>query len=400
MKSCDTKSMSKPPAEVSPDRIDDLKLRPSERVLQYLLQEFDRAELKDGARLPSNRELARRLSVSVPTVQSVLKGLNRDGRIQSRHGSGTYLLSQSQVSGSPKRIVVAAVLQSDGKLSDAWLNTVISGLMQTALTSFPTTFVGIAPEKFGTDDSVPALLDEIPSADGLIILPYALMPKDRDQITATYEKAKKPVVHLELPVPTTTSNFVSSDYFGPAETLGQVWSKTGRHHVMLLSSGIKYEFAMASHLRLMGLASGIGEALGNSVSLRMQHANSSAEKTYELMKGILKKGNAVPDAILITHGVARAAIIRALEEHGLSVPGDVSIVATDALHAPEGHGPEGHATTVFEPALPLSRLLMEMLFERINQKGNPLPGKFLPSQIICGNTTRPEENRLLGNPTL
>ena len=169
---------------------------------------------------------------------------------------------------------------------------------------------------------------------------------------------------------------------------------------MLLSSGIKYEFAMASHLRLMGLASGIGEALGNSVSLRMQHASSSAEKTYELMKGILKKGNAVPDAILITHGVARAAIIRALEEHGLSVPGDVSIVATDALHAPEGHGPEGHATTVFEPALPLSRLLMEMLFERINQKGNPLPGKFLPSKIICGNSTRPEENRLLGNPTL
>ena len=389
--------MAKRLTEDSPDRLDNLKLRPSERVLQYLLQEFDRAELKDGARLPSNRELARRLDVSVPTVQSVLKGLNRDGRIQSRHGSGTYLLSQSQVSGNPKRIVVAAVLQSQGKQNDSWLNTVISGLMQTSLTSFPTTFVGIAPEKFGTDDSVPALLDEIPQADGLIIMPYALMPKDRDQITEAYEKAIKPVVNLEMPMATTTSNFVSSDYFSPAEILGRVWSKTGRRHIMLLSSGIQYEFAMASHLRLMGLASGIGESLGNTVSLQMLHAASSGEKTYELMKSILKKKESAPDAILLPHGVARAAVVRAVQECGLKIPEDVSIVTTEALHPPEDHGPEGHATTIYEPALPLSRLLMEMLFDRISQKGEPLPGKFLPSNIICGNTTRPEENRLLGS---
>ena len=389
--------MAKRLTEDSPDRLDNLKLRPSERVLQYLLQEFDRAELKDGARLPSNRELARRLDVSVPTVQSVLKGLNRDGRIQSRHGSGTYLLSQSQVSGNPKRIVVAAVLQSQGKQNDTWLNTVISGLMQTSLTSFPTTFVGIAPEKFGTDDSVPALLDEIPQADGLIIMPYALMPKDRDQITEAYEKAGKPVVHLELPMAATTSNFVSSDYFSPAEILGRVWSKTGRRHITLLSSGIQYEFAMASHLRLMGLASGIGEALGNTVSLQMLHAASSGEKTYELMKSILEKKESAPDAILLPHGTARTAVARAVQECGLKIPEDVSIVTTEALHAPEGHGPEGHATTIYEPALPLSRLLMEMLFDRISQKGAPLPGKFLPSNIICGNTTRPAENRLLGS---
>ena len=382
---------------IEPSRLDNLKLRPSERVLQYLLKEFDRAELKDGARLPSNRELARRLSVSVPTVQSVLKGLNRDGRIQSRHGSGTYLLSQSQVAGGPRRIVVAAVLSPDGKSSNSWLNTVISGLMQTALTSFPTTFVGIAPEKFGTDDSVPALLEEIPNADGLIIMPYALMPKDRDQITEAYESAKKPVVHLELPLAITTSNFVSSDYFSSAETLGRVWTKTGRKHIMILSNGIQYEFAMATHLRLMGLASGIGEALGSSVSLRMQRAGSTVRKTGEIIKGIYEKGEDVPDAILIPNGGGCSSVIRAIKDQGLRIPEDVSIVTTEALQAPDGHGPEGHETLIYEPALPLSRCLMEMLFERINLKGSSLPGKFLPSNIICGHTTRAEENRLLGN---
>lgn len=389
--------MSKPATDASPDRIDKLKLRPGERVLQYLLQEFDRLDLKNGARLPSNRELARRLKVSVPTVQSVLKGLNREGRIQSRHGSGTYLLSHAQISGSPRKIVVAAILQADGKMSNSWLNTVISGLMQTALTSFPTTFVGIAPEKFGTDNSVPALLDEIPHADGLIILPFALIPKHRDQVTAAYEKAKKPVVHLELPFATATSNFVSSDYFSPAEALGRIWSKTGRRHIMLIPSGVKYEYAMASHLRLMGLASGIGEALGRSTSLRMVPAASTPEQSYALVKNILNSGESVPDAILLPSGAPRSAILRAIQEHGLQIPRDVSIVTTEALHTPEGYEPGDHMTLIQEPALDLSRLVMEMLFERIKQKAAPLPGKYLPSKLICGNSTRPQENKLLLN---
>jgi len=111
----------------------------------------------------------------------------------------------------------------------------------------------------------------------------------------------------------------------------------------------------------------------------MLHAASSGEKTYELMKSIFKKGESVPDAILLPQGSARALIVRAIRECGLKIPEDVSIVTTEALNAPEGNGPEGHSTVVYEPALPLSRLLMEMLFERITQKGAPLPGKFLPS---------------------
>jgi len=124
------------------------------------------------------------------------------------------------------------------------------------------------------------------------------------------------------------------------------------------------------------------------------HAPSPAEKTYEIMKDLLKKGEAVPDAILLPHSSLRAAIVRALEEHGLKVPRDVSLVTAEALHGPEGHTSEGHATVILEPALPLSRLLMEMLFARIQQKGNPVPGRWFPSKILCGNTTRPEENRL------
>lgn len=57
----------------------DKELRAGERVLQYLLAEFDRPQLKNGSRLPTNKELAQRLNVSLGTVQGVLRQLTREG---------------------------------------------------------------------------------------------------------------------------------------------------------------------------------------------------------------------------------------------------------------------------------------------------------------------------------
>lgn len=387
--------MSNPPSGI-PDRLEDLKLRPGERVLRYLLQEFDRSELKHGARLPSNRELARRLDVSVPTVQSVLKALSREGRIEARHGSGTYLVSRPQSAKSSQQIVISALLHPDEKLNDPWMNAIISGFMPVALRSRPTTFVGIAPEKFGTDESVTALLAELPAADGLIIMPYALMPNDRDRIAAAYEKAGKPVVYLNPPDIFSTANFVATDYLRSAQTLGRVWRETGRRRVIVFAITEKYEYAISSQLRLMGLAAGLGPALGESLSLQMIESDSAGKNNaYQLMKAILKDTGSgpVPDAILVPAAGAQADIVRALREQGLRIPEDVSLVATEKISTPQAG--EAATTVIHEPAQPLSRHLLEMLFARMDNQGASLPGRYVPATFLCGATTRPKENALL-----
>lgn len=389
------KRMSKRPADSIPARLDDLKLRPSERVLQYLLTEFDRSEFQHDTRLPSNRELARRLEVSVPTVQSVLKKLSREGRIQTRHGSGTYLLSQPQKSETPLRVVIAALLRPDEKINDPWLNTIISGFMPVALKSHPTTFVGIAPEKFGTDASVPALLEELPRADGIIIMPYALLPRDRDRVTAAYEAAGKPVVHLNPPAVHATANFVATDYLTSAQTLGRVWRETGRQRIALFAIPEPFEYASSTQLRLMGLAVGIGERLGNSISLEMLTPEHSGEEAaYATMKNLLDQGGQAPDAILVALRNSLPGVLRALQERNLRVPEDVSIVSNEKLaHRYEG---DGQVTLIHEPAVELSAKLMGMLMERIENNGRPIPGVYLPINFIGGGSTRDQENKLLG----
>ena len=380
----------------TPARLDDLALRPSERVLQYLQREFDRPDLASGARLPTNRELARRLNVSAPTVQSVLKRLSNSGRVLVRHGSGTYLLSKNRVGGAPLRVAIATLLHPNEQLHDPWLEAIVSGFMPVALKSHPTTFVGIAPEKFGRDESIAALLSELPKADGLIILPYALMPKDRDFVAGEYERAGKPVVHLNPPEVNATQNFVATDYLGSAVRLGRVWRQSGRKRVVLYTAHHLYEYSLSIQLRLMGLACGIGDALGNTVSLQvLQHDDSGSEAAYQTMEAALRSPEP-PDAILVAMHGAVVGIRRILEEAGLKVPADVSLVSISNQNGTLRKADLTSETLIHEPTAPLSTGLLEMLFDRIKHDGASRPGKYIPATLVGGLSTRPAENTLLG----
>jgi GntR family transcriptional regulator, transcriptional repressor for pyruvate dehydrogenase complex len=60
-------------------------------VVRFVRGQIERGLLKPGDRLPAERELARRIGVSRPSVRSGLRSLAAIGVVQTRHGSGTYI---------------------------------------------------------------------------------------------------------------------------------------------------------------------------------------------------------------------------------------------------------------------------------------------------------------------
>ena len=56
-------------------------------------------ELAAGARLPSTREMARRFGVHANTVSAAYRQLERQGKVESRRGSGVYVVEVSGFSG-------------------------------------------------------------------------------------------------------------------------------------------------------------------------------------------------------------------------------------------------------------------------------------------------------------
>ena len=70
----------------------------SNHVLNHLRQRIEAGELRSGERLPAERELAVKLKVSRPTLRAGLRSLVAMGVLESRHGSGTYVVD---ISGPP-----------------------------------------------------------------------------------------------------------------------------------------------------------------------------------------------------------------------------------------------------------------------------------------------------------
>jgi len=60
-------------------------------VVAHVRQLIDRGALGPGARLPPERDLARQVGVSRPTVRAGLRTLGALGVVRSRRGSGTYI---------------------------------------------------------------------------------------------------------------------------------------------------------------------------------------------------------------------------------------------------------------------------------------------------------------------
>lgn len=65
-------------------------------VVQQLTNFLNAGDLQPGDRLPSERELAEHLNVSRTSVRQALKVLESAGRIETRVGSGTYVLDASK----------------------------------------------------------------------------------------------------------------------------------------------------------------------------------------------------------------------------------------------------------------------------------------------------------------
>jgi GntR family transcriptional repressor for pyruvate dehydrogenase complex len=61
------------------------------QVVAYVRRLIDRGKLGPGARLPPERDLARQVGVSRPTVRAGLRTLATLGVVRSRRGSGTYI---------------------------------------------------------------------------------------------------------------------------------------------------------------------------------------------------------------------------------------------------------------------------------------------------------------------
>jgi len=383
----------------APKGASEMELRPGERLLRYLLSEFDRPEFKDGSRLPTNKELARRLDVSPGTVQSVLRQLALEGRIRARRGSGTFLIQATRKTSLTHRIGIGVPL-ARLQATDGWMSRIAGGVFQAAVAG-NVAIEGISDQAFATEAMVEELEEKRSHLDALILFPYTL-PRRKAFLIDDYEKAGKPVVHVYPPSLTATANFATPDFFGPCYQCGQIWKKTGRRRIVLLTNSpdrTDLHANVSNQLRYVGMANGLGHDQPGEEGAKIRVLESvgrevTIEAGYESIKRLLARSEEPPDAIFSSGDWLAVGAFHALIEAGFSVPDQVSIIGAAGIDLSGTDCP--NLTRVSNDLAQVGKAAMEMTLRRLKHNGLALPGVIIPTGFVGGATTCPEENTLLG----
>jgi GntR family transcriptional repressor for pyruvate dehydrogenase complex len=122
----------------------------SEGVVTQLREMIQHGELRPGDRLPPERDLAKSLGVSRPTLRAGIRSLAAVGILQSRQGAGTFVVNTEgppSLDSSPLRLMAA-------------LHGFTTGEMFEARLSLEMAIAGLAAER-ATGDQMASISEEL-----------------------------------------------------------------------------------------------------------------------------------------------------------------------------------------------------------------------------------------------
>ena len=124
------------------------------------------------------------------------------------------------------------------------------------------------------------------------------------------------------------------------------------------------------------------------LTVQLQGDSPSPELGYAAMKSLLATGEKFT-AVFAFNDVSAIGAIRALEEMGLQVPSDVSVLGFDDIYAAAFHNPA--LTTIRQPLFEMGSLAARTLLDRLAEGNDALIPEVLsvePTLIVRNSTAR------------
>ena len=295
----------------------------SELVEKYILEHII-AGLKPGSRIASERELAKMVGVSVPTVNKILVSLTDRGILFRRKGLGTYV-AEKTLSGKVVRVITQSMKTYDPLATVNWFNYqfVLEGFSRKARE------YGIIAETFFFDQYQPVTPERLkellqPGADGYL---FHMVLKSDWEWARELKKAGKTVIARSY----APSDICHTVYAGLKESYIEVLNyllARGREKILFFHLPIHQNGYSEMHWNDFQAAA---EEVGITIPPeRLCAAGLSAQEGYEAMKKIIRAGGKF-DAVLAGTDTRAFGIMQALRDAGFRIPEDVGIIGADDL---------------------------------------------------------------------
>ncbi len=337
------------------------------QVQERVIAVIQEGLVQPGGRLPSEPELALGLGVSRMTANKALLALADQGWVSRQKGRGTYVLSRQQ------------------KTSRFTLELIVGDNLELAIENYYFGALYFGVQSAASEQKVPvhcrslhSILesDEELEADGVIVInpPLTSLPK----LKSALGKCRSAVI-LGAAWPGSLIPCIDSDnILGSALAVGHL-ADNGHRDLMLITA-CPDDANTADRLRGFDLACTLRGCRSVHPPLIAREALGLDPELEETLIRVMKSQNR-PTALFVAGAILALQVSRLVQQIGLAVPEDVSIVAYDDPGFLTTSPPP--LDTIRQPLGEMGRAAFRLLIESLERGETPLHQTALPPVLIA-----------------
>ncbi len=340
---------------------------------------------RDGERIPTETQLARHLDISRTTVRIALQRLEVEGMIKRAAGRGTFVAWQPQDQSNSRSI---------GYITHSFHNEIHSIMLSSAETELRSAGYQVIFSNATTLAEEAVILQQLleENVAGLIVWASACPTAETLAALQEYQRRAIPIIFIDRIIEGIEADYVASDNFGGAYDLTSHLVALGHEHIVQLMPNINGLRPVEERHR--GYVSAVNEhGLRAYAPWKIDPPERPefhetdiyslvGEKSQQIIDQVVRLMNTVehkPTAIACINDILAIITISALQEIGIKVPNEVSVVGFDDISMASHIGVP--LTTVSQNAYELGKLAAKILLERLEGGQSPPRCYTVPTRL-------------------
>ncbi|HAP03482.1 MAG TPA: GntR family transcriptional regulator [Lachnospiraceae bacterium] len=344
------------------------------KVVEYIMSEIENGSLKEGSRLPSEKELCEMFSLSRQTIRHATGELEKNRVITRVKGSGTYVGDQSRPRRKPRYRSVAVMLTY---VNSYIFPPVLQGISNTLNNKGYSVSVSFTNNDIEREKRTLEQILSSDKVDALIAEPSkSALPNPNMNYYRMLEKRGIPVLFINSSYPKLDMPCIRLDDEG-----------IGYEAVKYLISQGHRDIAAVFHCEdLQGIRryAGFDRALReNGIVLDPEKViwlDTAGVSDLDPLMDYITKRISTATAVFAYNDEVACQLIRGFNRKGIRVPDDISVIGVDDAEAARTAEPP--LTTFPHPKAELGIMAAQKIIEQIE---NPLMKRdhlFLPEIIV------------------
>ncbi len=343
-------------------------------------------EYPKGWPLPNQQELAKLYKASEITSRRALTELVNEGYVYRVRGKGTFVLSsdreEAENEGSPppvRHIFFVYHNLSVDSLNHRYWGDMLEAMREVCEENGIEFYLWAVDERYR--------LPEKPGAAYVLVTP----PYNFDQksLEAWRDEGKRLVTvqfyYPHLSVPYVVADNLTGGYLATQHLLSLGHRRTG----IILTGKSVVDLNQEFSLRLQGYRLALQQhqiAFEPELVRVMDGESENTEMGYRGFKELFgSSGFEPPTAVFVTSDLKALGAIKAAQEMGLDVPGDVSLIGYDDLRISAYTYP--HLTTINQNTAQIGRRAVEILLHELPRSpGELVKDEIVPKLVVRGTT--------------